>query len=77
MSEQTPSARKGEVHERLLARYAKFKSREARRDFRRRLSAFVGRSEQSVARWVGERLPMNGPPSTALDRCEQFLDGGA
>lgn len=74
MREPCPSARKGAIHERLLARYEALVTAGEKREFRRALAAAVGRSEQSVARWVGERLPLNGPPSTVLEKCLRFLE---
>lgn len=69
----SPASRKADVQERLLRAYGRFKSDDGRRAFRRELAKATGRSEQSVARWVGEREPMNGPPATVLERCERFL----
>ena len=71
----TASERKAEVHRRLIAAYADLKANDERREFRKALARAVERTEEGVARWLGDRVEQTGPPSTVLDRIERFLEG--
>lgn len=69
-------SRKVEVHQRLLAAYAKLDADDKRRAFRKALGRAVKRSEQSVARWVGDRAEFCSPTTGSLPALERWLDGG-
>ena len=73
MKPLAPSARKAEIHERLLEASRGVEGKGEMRAFRKALAKAVGRSEEAVAKWLGDRAEMTGPPATVLEKCESWL----